>query len=145
MHLRCWFARKMSQFTRFCGVKFLAWKSGCVRFLTNSMSYHHFDKKIKYGLQNRRKRDLQPKSNEAFVRMLQKASTWVHQGFTPFSFTNSVQMILCSLRRILWFIWGHFSWKDSVQMVPSSLRRIITISLTGHIYWEVYFKDLTIM
>ena len=38
MHLRCWFARKMSQFTRFCGVKFLAWKSGCVKFLTNSMS-----------------------------------------------------------------------------------------------------------
>ena len=28
----------MSQFTRFCGVKFLAWKSGCVKFLTNIMS-----------------------------------------------------------------------------------------------------------
>ena len=41
MHLRCWFARKMSQFTRFCGVKFLAWKSGCVNFLTNSMSVHY--------------------------------------------------------------------------------------------------------
>ena len=38
MHLRCWFARKLSQFMRFCGVKFLAWKSGCVIFLTNSMS-----------------------------------------------------------------------------------------------------------
>ena len=38
MHLRCWFARKMSQFTHFCGVKFLAWKSGCVKFLTYSMS-----------------------------------------------------------------------------------------------------------
>ena len=36
--LCCWFARKMSQFTRFCSVKFLAWKSGCVKFLTNSMS-----------------------------------------------------------------------------------------------------------
>ena len=34
MHLRCWFARKMSQFTHFCSVKFLAWKSGCVKFLT---------------------------------------------------------------------------------------------------------------
>ena len=41
MHLRCWFARKMSQFTRFCGVKFLAWKSGCVKFLTNIMSVHN--------------------------------------------------------------------------------------------------------
>ena len=38
MHLRCWFARKMSQFSRFCGVKFLAWKYGCVKFLTNIMS-----------------------------------------------------------------------------------------------------------
>ena len=38
MHLRCWFARKMSQFLHFCGVKCLAWKSGCVKFLTNSMS-----------------------------------------------------------------------------------------------------------
>ena len=38
MHLRCWFARKMSQFTHFCGVKFLAWKSGCVKFWTNFMS-----------------------------------------------------------------------------------------------------------
>ena len=40
MHLCCWFARKMSQFTCFCGVKFLAWKSGCVKFLTNSMFAH---------------------------------------------------------------------------------------------------------
>ena len=37
MHLCCWFARNMSQLTRFCGVKFLAWKPGCVKFLTNSM------------------------------------------------------------------------------------------------------------
>ena len=29
---------KMSQITHFCGVKFLAWKSGGVKFLTNSMS-----------------------------------------------------------------------------------------------------------
>ena len=28
----------MSQITHFCGVKLLAWKSGCVKFLTNSMS-----------------------------------------------------------------------------------------------------------
>ena len=38
MHLRCWFARKMSQFTHFCGAKFLSWKSGCVKFWTNFMS-----------------------------------------------------------------------------------------------------------
>ena len=30
--------KKMSQITQFCGVKFLAWKSGCVNFLTNFMS-----------------------------------------------------------------------------------------------------------
>ena len=28
----------MSQITHFCDVKLLAWKSGCVKFLTNSMS-----------------------------------------------------------------------------------------------------------
>ena len=28
----------MSQITRFCGVKLLAWKSGCVKFWTNIMS-----------------------------------------------------------------------------------------------------------
>ena len=32
------FARKMSQITHFCGVKLLAWKSGCVKFWTNIMS-----------------------------------------------------------------------------------------------------------
>ena len=30
--------KKLSQITHFCGVKLLAWKSGCVKFLTNSMS-----------------------------------------------------------------------------------------------------------
>ena len=30
--------KKLSQITHFCGVKPLAWKSGCVKFLTNSMS-----------------------------------------------------------------------------------------------------------
>ena len=29
---------KMSQITHFCGVKLLAWKSGCVKFWTNIMS-----------------------------------------------------------------------------------------------------------
>ena len=38
MHLCCWFARKILQFTHVCGVKFLAWKSGSVNFLTYSMS-----------------------------------------------------------------------------------------------------------
>ena len=38
MHLCCKFARKMSQITHFCGVKFLAWKSGSVKFWTNIMS-----------------------------------------------------------------------------------------------------------
>ena len=40
MHLRCWSARKMSQFTHFCGVKFLASKSGTWEFWTNFMSAH---------------------------------------------------------------------------------------------------------
>ena len=31
---------KMSQITHFCGVKLLAWKSGCVKYLTNIMGKH---------------------------------------------------------------------------------------------------------
>ena len=38
MHLRGKFARKNVANYAFCGVKFLAWKSGSVKFLTNSMS-----------------------------------------------------------------------------------------------------------
>ena len=37
MHLRS-YAWTMLQITHFCGVKFLAWKSGSVNFLTNIMS-----------------------------------------------------------------------------------------------------------
>ena len=41
--------KKLSQITHFCGVKLLAWKSGCVNFLTNSMSGLP---QVDYGLHN---------------------------------------------------------------------------------------------
>ena len=34
----CIYARKNSQVTHLCGVKLLVWKSGCVKFWTNTMS-----------------------------------------------------------------------------------------------------------
>ena len=42
MHLRS-YAWTMLQITHFCGVKFLAWKSGSVNFLTNIMSDDEYD------------------------------------------------------------------------------------------------------
>ena len=36
MHLLCQFARKMLQITHFCGERFLAWKSGSLKFWTIS-------------------------------------------------------------------------------------------------------------
>ena len=38
MNPACEPANSGTQIAPFCGVKFLAWKSGCVNFLTNSMS-----------------------------------------------------------------------------------------------------------